>query len=80
MVRRFKVPNGLKRHFTNNELSGWADGISYTPAEMKDLKAVQAEKRRTNRDKQRKEPTLITPPVFIPVEGLIGLGSDSILL
>lgn len=39
MVRRFKVPGFAKSSFSANELSGWQDGIAYTPAEMKDLEA-----------------------------------------
>lgn len=37
MVRRVRVPAGLKQYFTANELYGWPDSIQYSPS----VKAVK---------------------------------------
>lgn len=33
MVRRVRLPAGANQWFTGNQLSGWQDGVQYTPDE-----------------------------------------------
>ncbi len=64
MVKVCKVPQFSRGLFTHNELSGWADGIAYTPSQLKEHKIEAARKRR----EKRLSEVVSIPPV--PVERL----------
>lgn len=35
MVRRVKLPGVLRQHLSGNEMSGWMDGIEWTPRQRR---------------------------------------------
>lgn len=41
MVRLVRVPHFSRSIFTANELCGWADGIQYTPSQVKERKLAK---------------------------------------
>lgn len=43
MVKVVRVPGDMKRYFTANELSGYPNGIRYTPAELKARRKYRAQ-------------------------------------
>lgn len=49
MVKVCKVPEFSRHIFSGNELSGWADGIAYTPSEIRERKREAAAKRKAAR-------------------------------
>jgi len=52
-----RVPMGLRSHFSHNQLSGWPNGISYTPAPLEGEEGCAPARRR-----QKKEAPS-TPPL-----------------
>lgn len=74
MVRRFKVPQFARHSLSANELSGWPDGIAYSPIDTVETK------RKTTKLEQCEESTPLSGSKAIPIEALIGLGSESIVL
>lgn len=59
MVKVCRVPVFSKHVFSANELSGWADGIAYTPSELRERKREALAKRRV----KESVPSLPAPPV-----------------
>lgn len=66
MVKVCRVPKFSHQVFSANELSGWADGIAYTPSELRERKIAALERRRTER---RKVPVLPPPEIEALVIG-----------
>lgn len=49
MVKVCRVPEFSRHIFSGNELSGWQDGIAYTPSEIRERKKEKAARKRAER-------------------------------
>jgi hypothetical protein len=65
MVKVCRVPKFSYQVFTANELSGWSDGIAYTPQELVENRK---EKQRKRKKKIQESIVVIPPPPIRKLE------------